>query len=120
MKGNTEIDQLDALLAQPAEFSDQGFSERVALRASRQFGMRRRLFVATGVCWVLLMFVAGSPQAIFADISRIGQSLNIGGVYSFVLEQVQAALASPEQLLYATIATAILSVTAVISMAVRA
>ncbi len=120
MKDNTEFDQLDALLARPAVMADRGFSERVAQRAGSVQRTRRNLFLVMGLGWLVLMFIAGSPQAIAADLLLLAQSLEIGSVYTTALATIQTAIASPEQLPFTAIVVIMLSLAAVASMAIRA
>ena len=119
MNDNTDSVQLDALLARPAKLSDRGFSDRVTMRVGGLHRARRNLFLIMGLGWFVLMLVAASPQAIYADIFTLVQSLEIGSLYPYVLEQIQSAFASPEQFPYSTIAVAILSLIAVAGMAIR-
>ena len=120
MNDNSDFDQLDALLARPAVMADRGFSERVMRRARNLHRTRRNLFLLMGLGWFLLMFIAATPQAIYTDMSTLTQSLDIGSLYPYVLGNIQSAIASPEQLPFTEIAVAMLSLAAVVSMAIRA
>ncbi len=120
MNDNSDFDQLDALLARPAVLADRGFSERVTGRMRNLHKTRRMLFLVMGLGWLLLMFVAGSGQAVTADVITLVRSLELGSLYPYLLSHIQSAITSPEQLPFTTIAVAILSLAAVASMAIRA
>jgi len=117
---NSDFDQLDALLAQPAVIADRGFSERVEQRMSKSNTARRNVFLITGLCWLALVLIAASPQAFYLDFSTLVLSLDIGSIYSTVLSQFQSLSGSVQQLPYPTLAAALLSLAAVASMVVRA
>jgi len=117
---NSDFDQLDALLAQPAVIADRGFSERVEQRLGKANTARRNVFLITGFCWLALVLIWASPQALYADFSTLLLSLDIGSSYSTVLSQIQSLSSSVEQLPYPTLAAAVLSLAAVASMVVRA
>jgi len=116
----SDLNQLDALLAQPAVIADRGFSERVEQRIGKLNTARRNLFLITGFCWLALVLVAASPQAIYTDFSALVLSLDIGSLYPNALSQLQSLSGSAQQLPYPTIAAALLSLAAVASMVVRA
>ena len=119
MNDNSDFDQLDALLAQPAVIADRGFSERVAQKMRRLNTARRNIFLITGFCWLALVLIAASPQAIYTDFSTLALSLDISSIYSSVLNQIQSLSGSAQQLPYPTLAAALLSFAAVASMAIR-
>jgi hypothetical protein len=116
---NSDFDQLDALLAQPAVIADRGFSERVKQRIEKSNNARRNIFLITGFCWLALVLISASPQAIYADFSTLVLSLDIGSIYSYILSQFQSLSSSAQQLPYPTLAAALLSLAAVASMVVR-
>ena len=120
MNDNSDFDQLDALLAQPAAIADRGFSERVLQRMVRLNTARRNIFLVTGFCWLALVLIAASPQAIYADFSTLALSLDTSSIYSYTLSQFQSLSDSVQQLAYPTLAAALLSLAAVASMALRA
>ncbi|PCI75466.1 MAG: hypothetical protein COB20_12830 [SAR86 cluster bacterium] len=120
MNDNSDFNQLDALLAQPAVIADRGFSERVKQRMSKSNTARRNVFLITGFCWLALVLIAASPQAIYADFSTLALSLDISSLYPSVLNQFQSLSSSAQQLPYPTLAAALLSLAAVASMVVRA
>lgn len=120
MNDTSDLDQLDALLAQPAVIADRGFSERVEQRVGKLNTARRNVFLITGFCWLALVLIAASPQAIYADFSTLVLSLDISSVYSYALNQFQSLSGSVQQLPYPTLAAALLSLAAVASMVVRA
>ncbi len=120
MNDSSDFDQLDALLAQPAVIADQGFSERVEQRILKLNTARRNVFLITGFCWLALVLIAASPQAIYADFSTLVLSLDVGSIYSYVFSQIQSLTSSAQQLPYPTLAAGLLSLAAVASMAMRA
>lgn len=120
MNDNSDFDQLDALLAQPAVIADRGFSERIQQRIGKSNTARRNVFLITGFCWLALVLISASPQIIYADFSTLVLSLDIGSVYSYALNQLQSLSGSAAQLSYPTLAAALLSLAAVASMVVRA
>jgi hypothetical protein len=117
---NSDFDQLDALLAKPAVIADRGFSERVEQRMVKLNTARRNVFLVTGFCWLALVLIAASPQAIYADFSTLALSLDISSIYSYVLSQSQSISDTAQALPYPTVAAALLSLAAVASMAIRA
>jgi hypothetical protein len=117
---NSDFDQLDALLAQPAVIADRGFTERVEQRIDKSNTARRNVFLITGFCWLALVLISTSPQAIYADFSTLVLSLDIGNLYSYGLSEFQSLSSSALQLPYPTIAAALLSLAAAASMVVRA
>lgn len=120
MNDNSDFDQLDTLLAQPAVIADRDFSERVMRRIARLTSSRRNVFLITGFCWLALVFITASPQAIYADFSTLVLSLDIANIYSFAFGQIQTLSSTVQQLPYPTVAAALLSLGAVASMAIRA
>ncbi|MEX0964454.1 MAG: hypothetical protein WDZ52_10505 [Pseudohongiellaceae bacterium] len=120
MNDISDSKQIDKLLAKPALISDRGFSERVSLRTRRLSNARRNLFLMTGLSWIALMLVATSPQTLYADLLILAQSMELGSFYSYIVNQIEHALTPPEQLPYTAFAVAILSLAAVVSMAIRA
>ncbi|MFT7471626.1 MAG: hypothetical protein ACI8XU_001522 [Kiritimatiellia bacterium] len=120
MNDNSDFDQLDALLAQPAVIADRGFSERVEQRITKSNNARRNIFLITGFCWLALVLISASPQVFYADFSTLLLSLDFGSSYSAVLSQIQSLSSSTQQLPYPTLAAAALSLAAVASMLVRA
>ena len=120
MNTGSEFDRLDTLLAQPASIADRGFSERVAQRMERLRSARSKLFLITGLCWLALVLIAASPQAIYADFSILAMSLDISSVYSTLLGEFQSLIGSLQQLPATTLIAALFSVAAVISAAIRA
>lgn len=120
MNDDSDFDQLDTLLAQPAAVADRGFSERVEQRIGKLNTARRNVFLITGFCWLALVLIAASPQAIYADFSTLALSLDINSIYSYVLSQFQALSGSAQQIPFPTLAAAILSLAAVASMTIRA
>lgn len=119
MNDNSDFDQLDALLAKPAVIANRGFSERVEHRMVKLNTARRNVFLVTGFCWLALVLIAASPQAIYADFSTLALSLDIGNIYPYLLSQFQSLSGSAQQLPYPTLAAALLSLAAVASMAIR-
>lgn len=120
MNDNSNFDQLDALLAQAPELSDRGFSDRVRLQTGKLNRTRRRVFLVTGLCWLVLMVIAASPQAIYTDILSIALTFDVSNFYSFALNQIQILSSSVQQLPYPTLAAGLLSLAAITSIAVRA
>jgi hypothetical protein len=120
VNNNSDFDQLDALLAQPAVIADRGFSGRVVQRIGKLNTTRRNLFLITGFCWLALALIAASPQAIYADFSTLALSLDIRSIYPYVLSQIQSLSSSAQALPYPTLAAAFFSLAAVASMAIRA
>jgi hypothetical protein len=116
----SDFDQLDTLLRQPATLADRGFSERVKLSIGRSNTARRNLFLITGFCWLVLMLIASSPQAIYANLTIMASSLDLSGIGSYV-EYLYQFLRNPTQdLSYPTIALTLLSIAAVVSTSIRA
>ncbi|MBL4572672.1 MAG: hypothetical protein JKY86_06325 [Gammaproteobacteria bacterium] len=120
MNDNSDFDQLDALLAQSAVIADRGFSERVKQRIGKSNTIRRNVFLITGLCWLALVLIFASPQAIYTDFSTLALSLDIGNIYSYALSQFPSLSDSVRQLSYPTLAAGLVSLAAVTSMAVRA
>lgn len=119
MNSNSDFDQLDALLAHPAELADRGFSDRVSMKTAKLNRTRRRVFLATGLCWLALIVIATSPQAIYTDILTIALTFDIGNIYSFALSQIQILGSFVQQLPFPTLAAGLLSLAAIASMVVR-
>lgn|GEM_PF-5997973 len=123
MNDDTDFEQLDALLARPATPADRGFSERVVLRAGKSQRTRRYLFLAMGLCWFVLMFVAASPQAIYADLMTLAQSLETISLRNTVSDQIEFATSAARQLPYSTATLLLLALAALgnlAKMAIRA
>lgn len=120
MNDNSDFDQLDALLAQPALLADRGFSERVAQRLRRFASVRRNIFLITGLCWLALVFIAASPEALYAAFSTLVLSLDVASIYSSLSSQIQSLGGITQQLPYTTVAATVLSLAAVASIAIRA
>lgn len=120
MNDNSDFDQLDALLAQPATIADRGFSERVEQRIRRSNTARRNLFLVTGFGWLALMLIAASPQAIYVDLTTIATSLDLASIGA-AIDYLYQTVSNPLQPMpVTTIAATVISLAAVISMAVRA
>jgi hypothetical protein len=117
---NSDFDQLHALLTEPAVIADRGFRERAEQRIAKSTNARRNIFLITGFCWLALVVICASPQAIYADFSTLVLSLEFGSIYSYALSGFQSLSGSAQQLPYPTLAAALLSLAAVASMAVRA
>ncbi len=119
MNNDSEFDRLDNLLAQPASIADRGFSRRVEQKILKLHSARSKLFLITGLCWLALVFIAASPQAIYADFSNLAMTLDLGSLYAILLSESQSLISSLQQLPTTTLAAALLSVAAVISTAIR-
>ena len=120
MNNSSDFDRLDELLAQPALIADRGFSTGVELRIGRLNTKRRNVFLLTGLCWLALVILAASPQAIYADLATLAMSLDIGSIYAYAAEQIRSLSGSTAQPPYKALGAAFLSIAAVLSMAVRA
>jgi len=120
MNSNSGFNELDALLAKPPTLSDRGFSERINKQIERSNIARRNLFLITGLSWLLLTFIASSPQAIYGDLATVALSLDIASLYSGSAELLQSLIDAIQKMPYTTIATAIISAAAVLGMAIRA
>ena len=120
MNDSSDFDRLEELLAQPALIADRGFSTRVESRIGKLNTKRRNVFLITGLCWLALVILAASPQAIYADLMTLAISLDISSIYSYALEQFRSLSGSTQQLPLKTLGAALLSVAAIASMLVRA
>lgn len=120
MNEDSDFDQLDALLAQSVVIADRSFSDRVEQRIGKLHTARRNIFLITGLCWLALVVIAESPQAIYTDFSTLALSLDINSIYSYVLSQFESLSGSAQQLPYPTLDAALLSLAAVASMAIHA
>jgi len=100
--------------------ADRGFSERIDTQIRRSNSARRNVFLITGASWLLLTFIASSPQAIYGDLATIVLSLDLASFYTGSVELLQSLVYAVQQMPYSTIATAIISGAAVLSMAIRA
>ncbi len=119
MNDNSEFDQLDKLLAQPAMIADRGFTEQVDQSFRKLKTSRRSIFLVAGLCWFALMIAVVSPQALYEDLLTMVMTLDAVGTFTYLLEQYQTFDTSKLQASYTSIAAIVFSVAAVISMLVR-
>lgn len=117
MNNDTDFEQLNALLARPAMPADRGFSERVLLQAGKTQRTRRYLFLAMGLCWFVLMFVAASPQAIYADLMTLAASVETMNLSNIASDQIELATSTARQLPYSTATLLLLALAALGNLA---
>jgi len=120
LNNKSDFEKLDSLLANPPRLADRGFSERIDKQVRKSTIRRRNVFLITGASWLLLTFIATSPQAIYGDMATTILSLDLAGLYSNSTQLLQSLVDAVRQMPYTTIATVIISGAAVLSMAIRA
>lgn len=117
MNDDTEYDRLDELLARPALSADRGFAERVVHEARKTNRSRHYLFLGAGISWLLLMLIAASPQAIYADLLTLAQSLESVSLYDLASNQLEFASSTAAQLPYSAATLALLALAALAILA---
>ncbi len=119
MNENSESEQLDRLLAQPALIADRGFSKRVEHDFKKLRTAHRNVFLVAGFLWLVLVFAVASPQALYADLSALAMTIDPGSIVIYLVEFYQEFDTSSSLASYISVATVILSLTAVIGMSIR-
>ncbi len=76
MNKSPDLDPLDSLLATPAVISDRGFSERTRIELNKAATRRYKIFVATGLCWLLLALIVITPQSLMENLAALGRIIN--------------------------------------------
>lgn len=120
MNDESNFDQLDELLARPANIIDKGFSARVASQTNRLNRTRRNLFLVTGLGWFVLMLAAAAPQALYGNLTTLAMSFNLADLYAVANDQLQSLSLTSDETPYTTLTAAGLALIALVRAVSRA
>ncbi len=69
MKDQISEDELNRILAQPAQIADRGFTEQVRTRLKKSESKRMVVFAAIAVFWTALAILIGFPEQLLNSLS---------------------------------------------------
>jgi hypothetical protein len=119
VNNDSEFDPLDSLLAQPPLIADRGFSQRLSREFKKTTPVRSKIFVLSGILWLVLAFTLASPQLLFEDLTSLLTVINISEQFDVFSTGLISIDSTALRTFYPSALAFVLSIAAVFSMLLK-